>query len=350
MFEKGAEHVENAVQLLGEETGQAVEPRTIRDGISELASYSMLTRENRAFTVHRMVQEVLRTRIPEERRREWIERALRLVNNFSPRGPGDVRTWPVWNVLRPHAAVVVQHADEARIARPTARLMNQLGEYLIAKGLYDEAELLIRRSLAIEEAIAPNSPEVAIRLNNLAALLQETNRRAEAEPLIRHALKIDEDSFGPDHPRVAIRLGNLAWLLKMTNRFAEAEPLMRRALKIGEDSFGPNHPDVAIRLNNLAQLLTATNRLAEAKSLMRRALKIDEDSLGPIHPKVARDLNNLAQLLQDTNRLAEAEPLMRRAVEICGASLGQDHPKTRIARRNLESLLARMSSEEPQQP
>jgi len=350
MFERGTKYVEDAVRLLREENGQAVESKPIRDGISELASYSMIDREDRTFSVHRMVQEVLRTRTPEARRREWIERALRLVDDFSPDEPGDVRTWPVWNVLRPHAAVVVRYADEAGIARPTSRLMNQLDQYLEAKGLYDEAEPLIRRSLTIEEEIHPDSSEVAIRLNNLAQLLQATNRLAEAEPLMQRVVEIMEASLGLNHSSVATALNNLAQLLQDTNRLAEAEPLMRRALKIDEDSFGQHHPKVAIHLNNLAQLLQDTNRLAEAEPLMRRALKIAEDSFGQDHPKVAIRLNNLATLLQATNRLAEAEPWMRRAVEILEASLGPDHPWTRGAHRNLEGLLAAMSSEGPQQP
>ena len=117
--------------------------------------------------------------------------------------------------------------------------------------------------------------------------------------------------YGPDHPNVAIDINNLAQLLKATNRMAEAEPLMRRALAIDEKLYGSDHPNVAIRLNNLAQLLRATNRLAEAEPLLRRALAIDEKSHGPDHPNVAIDLNNLAQLLKATNRMAEAEPLLR---------------------------------------
>ena len=42
---------------------------------------------------------------------------------------------------------------------------------------------------------------------------------------MRRALAIDEKSFGADHPNVAIDLNNLAKLLKDTNRLAEAEPL-----------------------------------------------------------------------------------------------------------------------------
>ncbi len=59
-------------------------------------------------------------------------------------------------------------------------------------------------------------------------------------------------SFGKDHPTVAIRLNNLARLLQATNRLGEAEPLYRRALAIDEASLGKDHPRVAIRLNNLA--------------------------------------------------------------------------------------------------
>ena len=107
---------------------------------------------------------------------------------------------------------------------------------------------------------------------------------------------------------------------------AEAEPLMRRALAIDEASFGAEHPNVASHLNNLAQLLQDTNRLAEAEPLMRRALAIDEASFGAEHPNVATRLNNLAELLQDTNRLAEAEPLMRRALAIDEQASGRTTP------------------------
>ena len=101
---------------------------------------------------------------------------------------------------------------------------------------------------------------------------------------MRRALAIDEQSYGAEHPNVASDLNNLAALLQATNRLAEAEPLMRRALAIDEQSFGAEHPNVASDLNNLAQLLQATNRLAEAEPLMRRALAIDEQSSDPSTP------------------------------------------------------------------
>jgi tetratricopeptide (TPR) repeat protein len=110
---------------------------------------------------------------------------------------------------------------------------------------------------------------------------------------------------------------------------AQAEPLFRRALAINEARFGPAHPHGAAYLNNLAELLLATNRLAEAEPLNRRALAIFETSFGPAHPYVARGLSNLAQLVKDINRMAEAEPLYRRALASTRRASGRPIPMSR---------------------
>ena len=60
--------------------------------------------------------------------------------------------------------------------------------------------------------------------------------------------------------RVAIRLNNLANLLEDTNRLVEAEPLYRRALKINEASYGPDHPNTVTAQENLAALLAALGK------------------------------------------------------------------------------------------
>jgi tetratricopeptide (TPR) repeat protein len=224
-----------------------------------------------------------------------------------------------------------------------SRAMNDFSQLLQATNRLDEAEPMMRRALEIgEQSYGSEHPRVAIHLNNLGQLLKATNRLDDAEPLMRRALEIDEQSYGSDHPTVARDLNNLGQLLIATNRLDDAEPLMRHALEIDEQSYGSDHPDVAIDLNNLAGLLQATNRLDDAEPLMRRALEIDEQSYGAEHPAVARDLNNLGQLLQDTNRLDDAEPLMRRALTIFETSLGPDNPSTQTVSKNYQFLLEDM--------
>ena len=50
-------------------------------------------------------------------------------------------------------------------------------------------------------------------------------------------------------------MNNLATLLQATNRLSEAEPLMRRALEICEASLGAEHPNTVIVRKNLESLL-----------------------------------------------------------------------------------------------
>jgi tetratricopeptide (TPR) repeat protein len=339
--------------ITGETSAKALAAAGIaEEALLDLADVSLARVSGDTATLHRLVMEITRGRIASayEPEASWTEmpsslappaRAMLAIVNAYPLGAGDdVRNWARWIPMAEHVAVLVERADAAGTGKPTSRLMNELGIFLYARIRFAEAERLYRRSLAIDEqSFGPEHHEVAVRLNNLAQLLSDTNRLDEAEPLMRRALAIDERSFGPDHPNVAVRLNNLAKLLHDTNRLSEAETLMRRALAIDEESFGPAHPGVAITLNNLAWLLKAMNRLGEAEPLMRRALAVHEQSFGPEHPIVAIDLNNLAILLHDTNRLGEAEPLMRRALTIDEQSFGTEYPSVARDLGNLAALL-----------
>jgi tetratricopeptide (TPR) repeat protein len=296
----------------------------------------------------------------ESPRSEWNERALAAFQRaLALSDPTSATEWEAWTKAAVAAAYVLddlaRYSESEPLLRESLRLreahggpdspelavvLNNLALLLRDTNRLGEAEPLYRRALAIDEqSYGPDHPNVATCLNNLAGLLRATNRLGEAEPLYRRALAIDEHSYGPDHPSVAIDLNNLALLLTDTNRPGEAEPLYRRALAIDEHSYGPDHPSVAIRLNNLAELLQDTNRPGEAEPLYRRALAIDEHSYGPDHPSVATDLNNLAKLLYSTNRLGEAEPLYRRALAIDEHSYGPDHPSVAIRLNNLAALL-----------
>ena len=252
-------------EMLSSLTDSTVPPPDLEDLLAELESLSLLKWEtgNSGFSVHRLVQEVAQARLDTNEHRAALAVALTLLNNAVPPDPppDDVRAWPVLEPLQPHIQHAVQAADKSGIAQPTTRLLNELGLYLIAKGLMAEAEPLMRRALTIDEtSFGSEHPEVAVHLNNLGQLLQATHRLAEAAPLMRRALAIDEASFGSEHPKVAIRLNNLAGLLQATNRLAEAAPLSRRMLEIlilFRVRTGHKHPNLDAAFRNHETLLLA---------------------------------------------------------------------------------------------
>jgi tetratricopeptide (TPR) repeat protein len=322
--------------------GVTVDGTDAREALSGLISCSLVrwNADGDNFTIHRLVQEITRERLPDDQKHDTLDLALAILNGGVPAPEWDQKGWRLWEQLAPHCRTLLNRLQDHVLEPKATRIMYDLAVWLNNRAKHDEAEPLLRRALTIyENSFGPEHPNVASGLNNLASVFSATNRLADAEPLYRHALTIYERTLGPEHSEVATALNNLAGLLHATNRLAEAEPLYRRALEIDEKSFGPEHPDVARSLNNLAGLLRATNRLAEAEPLYRRALEIMEKSFGAEHPDVAIRLNNLAGLLSATNRLAEAEPLYRRALEIDEKSVGPEHPNVAIRLNNLAGLL-----------
>jgi hypothetical protein len=72
--------------------------------------------------------------------------------------------------------------------------------------------------------------------------------------LLERALAIGEAVHGPDHPAVAIRLGNLALVLQDLGQPQQARPLLERALAIGEAVWGSQHPSTQLLRANLGRL------------------------------------------------------------------------------------------------
>jgi tetratricopeptide (TPR) repeat protein len=124
---------------------------------------------------------------------------------------------------------------------------------------------------AANVAFAQSSDWEEYNNSGMAALKQ--GRYADAEEAFLSALK-EAEKFGPQDTRLVTSLNNLAVLYANQGKYAQAEPLHKRALAINEKTLGPEHPDVAQSLENYATLLRITKRVAEAEKLEARAREI----------------------------------------------------------------------------
>ena len=96
---------------------------------------------------------------------------------------------------------------------------------------------------------------------------------AALEQRLKHVLA-EAEASGPDDLRLAAALNDLGVFYYRSNRDAEAEPLHKRALEIQEKTLGPAHPDVVKTLFNLAALYYARDRYGDSETLLKRALEI----------------------------------------------------------------------------
>jgi tetratricopeptide (TPR) repeat protein len=140
---------------------------------------------------------------------------------------------------------------------------------------FDESERLYRRAIVIlEREYGSASHDVAVALNNLAAVQQARGRPKQAESLYRRALAIETATLGAGHPKTAFCANNLASLLAARGNAREAADLFRRALDVFAATLGADHPNVAICLENYAGALRRLRRRREAAARARRAARI----------------------------------------------------------------------------
>jgi tetratricopeptide (TPR) repeat protein len=340
LLEKGAAKLP---EHLAAKLAEAAEDSLVLDELLKpLLRFSLIRRddEKRTYSIHPLVQEVVRDGLSKEDQKARAEQTVRAVNAAFP-DPMKFENWLSCDRFLPHALACTGFINTYRMeSAEECLLLSQVAYYLYQRAEYAQAEPLYRTAITIyEKVLGPEHPHTATSLNNLAELYRAQGRYTEAEPLYRGALEILEKVLGPEHPHTATSLNNLAELYRAQGRYKEAEPLLRRALAIDEKVLGMDHPDTATDLNNLAELYRNQGKYQEAELLYRRALAIRAKALGPEHPHTATSLNNLALLLEDQGKSAEAEPLYRRALEIDEKTLGPDHPDTAIDLDNLAVLL-----------
>ena len=73
--------------------------------------------------------------------------------------------------------------------------------------------------------------------------------------------------LGPRHPDTLTWVNNLAGLLYEQGKLAEAEPLYHEALKGRRELLGPRHPDTLSSAKWAAKLLNESGRAEEAARL-----------------------------------------------------------------------------------
>jgi len=321
--------------------------------IAAAAHLSLLVRntQNKTFSIHRLVQEVLRQRMDDDKQKATVEHCVRALNKVYPDAT-EFKNWQQCSRLTPHAQSLFKWIEDYSIEFvEAASLLHLASTYFQLNARYSESEELQLLSISINEKVLDeDDPIIANQINNLALLYYSQGKYEQAEPFFLRAIEIDEKTLGKDHPQLATHLNNLAELYRAQGKDDQAEPLYLRAIEIGEKTLGAKHPNLAIRLNNLAGLYYSQGKYEQAGPLYLRVIEILEKALGKVHPNVATALNNLAGLYRAQGKYEQAEPLNLRAIEIDEKALEKDHPQLATHLNNLAGLYRAQGKYEQAEP
>jgi eukaryotic-like serine/threonine-protein kinase len=209
-----------------------------------------------------------------------------------------------------------------------ADLYQTLGTMYDQLGKYDQADSLLKASLAQRKAISgADSAKVAESLVALANLRNDQAQLAEAETLARQGLQMSKRHLPPDHPVVARATLTLGRILDNRGKYDEAIPTLEEAMRLESGPKGVP-ADLSATLSELANTHYYLGHYDISKDLNERALRMDEQIYGDRNPNVAQDLTNLADIQYQWSNYADAERLQRTAVGIMQAWYGKDHPET----------------------
>ncbi len=248
-----------------------------------------------------------------------------------------------------HFAVAVIEAKKLGAGdRRLAHAMNDLAMFYHALGRLAEAEPLYRRAISIDESSGlPADPDYVVTLENVAELYRTQQRQEEAAAMYRRAAEISEtlyraalDASGENHPDLLPHLAALASLAEAQDDLEGAERKYRKILAIRELTLDPGHVEIAGSAGRLAYVLTLVGKFEEAEALYQRALAIEQGALGPGHPDVAATLVGLATLYHEQGRDTKAEMFGRRALQMLEEAFGCNHRETAAAIKTLAAQFA----------
>jgi tetratricopeptide (TPR) repeat protein len=233
------------------------DPLALNEALEPLMRYSLirLDVDAQTYSIHRMVQEVVKDQVGIERQAQWAERVVRAVAQSFPEV--NYQTWTRCERSIPHALVCTAHIDHWSMTFSETRdLLYEAGYYFYQRGQFWEAEPLLKSLLVMcEQVLGPEHPSTLKSLNNLGVLYRNQGKYEQAEPLYQRALATCERVLGPEHPDTAQALSNLANLYYVQGKYEQAEPLYQRALAIREQVFGSDHPLTTRVRDNYTELL-----------------------------------------------------------------------------------------------
>ena len=118
-----------------------------------------------------------------------------------------------------------------------------------------------------------------VRINRSRIELRRECRQkhhAEAEPLLKRALVLQEQNLGRDHIDSAVIVDELALVCAERAKYSEAESLYLRSIAIQEHETGGENLDLAATADRYASLLARMRRFDDAKHWHARAFAIRE--------------------------------------------------------------------------
>ncbi|WP_308123724.1 FxSxx-COOH system tetratricopeptide repeat protein [Modestobacter marinus] len=323
----------------------AADPDALADTVGALVGYSLARRHPDGFQVHRLVQAVIRYRLPPDRQQTTAERVLALLTAASPRDPEDPINQAAYAELTPHVLTTAPLGDHSPTSRQlvldTSRYLQGLGDSRATRSV---AEPLLDRWRSI---LGPDHPDTLTAASGLTLALVQLGEAERARALGEDTLQRSRRVLSPDHAKTLWTAATLGVALVQLGEARPARALGEDTLQRSRRVLGPDHATTLLAATDLIHALVQLGEAQPARALGEDTLQRSRRVLGPDHPTT---LSAAAALTHALNELGEAEPAralgedtLRRSRKV----FREDHLITLLAAAALTHALNELGEAEP---
>ncbi len=212
------------------------------------------------------------------------------------------------------------------IEENTVNCQLELAKFYMATGDYLNAKKWAEAALGASEKIPENQVLIAESSAILAEVYQALGQHDEAEDLLEHALKINNNSPSDNHVAIIKLQSELALLHYTLGKYEKAKELFE--LVIANDFKGTDEQNIDLTKyqSNLANIYFELENYEKAKEILQLVLKTDSERLCVNHPKIARHQHNLSKVYFRLGDYEKAKDLSLEALESNLEHYGAEHP------------------------
>jgi hypothetical protein len=319
--------------LPDELAARAADPLAWRQTLADLARQSLARIDHRGLQMHRLIQAILRDRLPPAQATATRKRTEAILAASDLGDPANPVTWPRWARLMPHLLRVDLAATETSGLR---QLACTACLYLMARGetgtCHDLASDLRRQW---SDRLGDDHEHVWEMAHYLAWALRVMGRNAEARDLRQDILDRSRRVLGEDHPSTLDSANQLVNDLRFVGEVQAAHDLAQDTLDRSRRVLGEDHPDTLISASELAANLRELGEVQAARDLDQDTLDRRRRVLGEDHPDTLQSACQLAHDLRELGEVQAARALDQDTLDRRRPILGEDHPDTLISASQL---------------
>jgi len=352
--------IDNAEVLPSPLREKAVDSLGFNKVIRPLINYSLLSREGRGYSMHRLLQEVIREKLQDEP--DYRQYCLNLFYEAYGFDYGCIDQFMNYTSHVEALLGTVDVGSEDKENQGSISLLYCtgahgiycLGDYpralewgqkclaicerLLGKGnsgtagIYDSIGLTYyaqgdcpralewyQKSLAIREALDKDSPDTAVSYNNIGEAYFAQGDYPRAFEWYQKSLAICERVLGKDSPITAVVYDNIGGIYHVQGDYQKALERLQESLDIHE------------------RVYDFQGDYQKALEWLQKSLDIRERVLGKGDPGTAMTYNNIGAVYDSQGDCLKALEWFRKSYRILRRVLGDEHPDTSFVKDNMKA-------------